>query len=197
MHKLVLLQEITNLPCALTMLLEAAFTELLHSPFTPRAGWKLEYPPSGRFQYLNICFNPKFSSLESQLPIQYLEKKKKENKHQNNLTISSWYFAASCWIAQAPNRRWPLPLLVSAQSFSAGPHLPGCSTVTKFLWGTEKVKPGRSAYQEKWRHEAPKLQWKTWKTSTLFAKLQDSPRLIWPETKYLHTDFPERKWKHF
>lgn len=67
-------------------------------------------------------------------------------------------------------------VFVSAQSFSAGPQ---CSTVIKFLWCTEKVQPGRSVYQEKWKHGAPKLHWKMWTTSKLFVCKTDQVNLTW------------------
>lgn len=160
MHKLVLLQKVTKLLSAMNMLFVAAFTELLQFPLTSRVGWKLEYPAWGIFQYLNICFKPKFPlPLDSPLLIQWLK--------FSFLTISFWYFAAFSWIAFVPSRRrWPLSVFVTAQNFLAGPQ---CSTVITFLWCTEKIQPGRSVYQEKWKHGAPRLHWKMWTTSKWFV----------------------------
>lgn len=183
MQQLVLLQEVTKLPDASKVLLEAAFTEILHFAFTSWVGLKLEYQLLGIFQQLDICFKPKLPSLESPVLTQHLEKTTKQ-KTPHNLSISLFH----CSILLLPNallRYWVdglCPYLSLHNAFQVG-HTPP-HAVTKSLRGTEKVQPNRSASQKKWRPKVSKSQWETQKASTLFVILYNWPLLTWPETTY-------------
>lgn len=166
------------------MLFVAAFTELLQFPFISRAGWKLKYPALGIFQDLNICFKTKLAlPLESRLFIQWLK--------FSFLTISFWYFAASSWIALVSSGRWHLFLSLH-KAFqlvhNAALLLNSYDALRRFSQGDQFIKRNESMEHLSYTEKCGLHQ------NYLFVKLT---RLTWPETKYLHTDFPERKWKHF